>query len=201
MDKGTGKRKGKRRPRNKRAQADMKVDHAVAVTAAAASGVVVPLNFAAALFDPAVQEIDDEWAGSAPIIGPMPCPGDPACVLPGATSDIGRWRPRVLVARRSGSRSPRGVDYRQPASISAEASPLVKGHIASIVGLETRPDLSSTFVLLVEWDAGACRWVCRTTTNEQVRIKPEKLQSLNAAHQVSARQKFDAVDACSEATL
>ena len=101
----------------------------------------------------------------------------------------------MLVARRSGSRSPRGEDLLiQPGPSAEGASPLSAGHIAAIVGLESRPELAGAHVVLVEFDPAAGRWVCRTKSKEKMRIKPERLQSLNPVFQKFAQRKFEAVE-------
>jgi hypothetical protein len=178
----TGKDKGKkRRSKRKKNKEGMKVDQASVVPASGAP---------AAVFMP--PEFDDEWADSAVIHGPAPAPALPPAGLRDAVRDR---PPRALVARRSGTRSPRRDGQQQPESCVAAVSPLVVGRVASIKHLDARPDLDGVYVDLVEFDAAAGRWVCVTRSKERLRIKADKLQGFALGFQALARQKFDAGDA------
>ena len=182
-DSGEGKKK-KKRIRNK--GKGMKIDQAGSVTAAA-------LDAAAPVF---VPEFSDEWADSVSV-----GPSLHLAPLPAAAQVAGTVRPpRVLVPRRSGSRSPHRkneseqLDQLQslPKSECAPA-PLLEGHIAAIKNLSSRPELAGALVLLGGFDESSARWGCMTRDKECLRIKPDKLQSMAPAFQKLARQKFDAV--------
>ena len=189
QDKGKGKKGKKKKAKNNRNDADMNEGNADLPTA-------VALSSAAATFVPLQTGLDDEWADSLPqVFGPAPAPVGYASSLPESASSSGPPGPRMLVARRSGSRSPRGEDLLIQPSPSAEgASPLLAGHIAAIVGLESRPELAGAHVVLVEFDPATSRWICRTKSKEKLRIKPEKLQSFTPGLQKFAQRKFEAVE-------
>jgi hypothetical protein len=196
QDKGKGKKGKKKKAKNNRNDADMNEGNADLPTAVAATGVLRSLSSAAATFVPMQTGLDDEWADSLPqVFGPAPAPVGYASSLPGNASSSGPPGPRMLVARRSGSRSPRGEDLLiQPSPSADGASPLLAGHIAAIVGLESRPELAGAHVVLVEFDPAASRWICQTKSKEKLRIKPEKLQSFTPGLQKFAQRKFEAVE-------
>jgi hypothetical protein len=131
---------------------------------------VTPLRAEAAAFVRMIEpaELDDAWADGGVPFGPANRP------------------PRALVARRSGSRSPRPVAHADPV-----ISSLMAGQYAAIKNLVKRPELERQFVRLIEYDSVACRWICALCTGERLRITPEKLQGINAAAQNDAKQQFD----------
>ena len=148
-------------------------------------GLVAPLQASALPFIPVEHdEFNDGWADGVGTAVALPAAGHDGCEGPPD-------RPgRVLVARRSGSRSPRRADeLQQPDS---GVSPLVAGDIASIKTLVKRPDLDQQLVRLVELDVAAGRWLCVLRSKERLRITPDNLQSLHPAFQDLAKQKFKA---------
>jgi hypothetical protein len=148
-------------------------------------GPVAPLQASALPFIPVEHdEFNDGWADGVGTAVALPAAGHDGCEGPPD-------RPgRVLVARRSGSRSPRRADeLQQPDS---GVSPLVAGDIASIKTLVKRPDFDQQLVRLVELDVAAGRWLCVLRSKERLRITPDNLQSVHPAFQDLAEQKFKA---------
>ena len=148
-------------------------------------GLVAPLQASALPFIPVEHdEFNDGWADGVGTAVALPAAGHDGCEGPPD-------RPgRVLVARRSGSRSPRRADeLQQPDS---GVSPLVAGDIASIKRLVKRPDFDQQLVRLVEVDVAAGRWLCVLRSKERLRITPDNLQSFHPAFQDLAKQKFKA---------
>ena len=148
-------------------------------------GPVAPLQASALPFIPVEHdEFNDGWADGVGTAVALPAAGHDGCEGPPD-------RPgRVLVARRSGSRSPRRADeLQQPDS---GVSPLVAGDIATIKTLVKRPDFDQQLVRLVEFDVAAGRWLCVLRSKERLRITPDNLQSLHPAFQDLAKQKFKA---------
>ena len=148
------------------------------------SASAAPLRAATAAFHPAdgSMELEDEWADGSVPYGPANAP--PAAAPEAAEP------PSVLQTRRVGSRSPRrGME--EPQQPSTLASPLVAGDIAAIKLLDSRPELEHEKVKLVEYVPAKGRWICALGTGEQLRIKPEKLQSMNPAFQKLAKQAFE----------
>ena len=130
---------------------------------------------AAAAADSCLEpEIDDEWADSPAraisptVVGSAPRPAVP----PG----------------RSGSRSPRG----RSSSVSADVAPLCVGNVASIVALDSRPELAGAYVELLEFDKKVGRWICKTTSGERLRIVPGKLKGIPWASASATRRRFNA---------
>jgi hypothetical protein len=156
-------------------------------------------------------EIDDVWAdgvsvahhcsgvgslvvSDAPIVfGPVAESGivHPLCV------DAARQR-RPLVARRSGSRSPRLIVPTSDGArhaVSPESLPpaLRVGRVATIKGLVSRPELDGALAMFSECDKAADRWVCRIKGCAQLRILPEKLVPTDESGQEFLRLRFDAI--------
>ena len=147
----------------------------------------------------AQRKVGEEWADAVPtVFGPAPRPAsDAVAALPGVAGGPGLARPRrTLIARRPGSRLPRGTEAPSlaPAFDEVRASPLVMGHIASLRLMASRPELAHENVRLLEFDEIAERWQRVTRKEERLRVKPEMLQSINPAFQLLARRRFDAVD-------
>lgn len=88
---------------------------------------------------------------------------------------------RPLVARRSGTRSPR----RSPSPA------LLAGRVAFIKGLVSRPELESVLVVLDELDVISGRWICRVKGGEQVRILPEKLLPISESGQKFSKLRYE----------
>ena len=148
-------------------------------------GRVAPLQASALHFIPVEHdEFNDGWADGVGTAVALPAAGLDGCEGPPDRPS------RVLVARRSGSRSPRRADeLQQPDS---GVSPLVAGDIATIKTLVKRPDFDQQLVRLVELDVAAGRWLCVLRSKERLRITPDNLQSLNPGFQDLAKPKFKA---------
>ena len=160
----------------------MKIDCTSPVTLAA------PLSAEA---EPFIPEFADLWADSAPTVR---VPASAASFCAAAREAEPAWPARVLVPRRSGSRTPRRDDEQPGQRLAPSAGAnFVTGDIVAITKLSTRPDLVGAKVVLAEYDATADRWLCLTREKERLRIKPEKLQGLEVDVQMLARQEFMAV--------
>ena len=121
----------------------------------------------------------------------------PQGVAPPVDGDAAVRGRRPLVARRSGSRSPRRASPSGAASSAASAaaaSPpvLLAGRVATIQGLVSRPELDHVLVDLKKFDASAGRWICSTQGGEQLRILPEKLKPIEETHQKFSRLRYEA---------
>lgn len=139
------------------------------------------LRAAAPPFVPST-ELNDEWADgvvAAPLAqsGVLPPREE---VVPPHDGDVAVRGRRPLIARRSGSRSPRRSSPRDASPTPcAAAAPLplvlLEGRVATIVGLVSRPELDGALVVLKEFVASAGRWICTLSGGEQLRILPVKL--------------------------
>ena len=111
----------------------------------------------------------------------------PQGVVPPVESDAAVRGRRPLVARRSGSRSPRRASPKGAGSAAAAAAAapppaLLVGRVAIIQGLVSRPELDHALVDLKKFDSSAGRWICSTQGGEQLRILPEKLKPIEETH-------------------
>jgi hypothetical protein len=144
---------------------------------------------AAAAAPVAVPEFDDSWADGVHVAPPVPAqPLDDAAA---------RGR-RPLVARHSGSRSPRRLSP-MPASVAPVAAAaahglplaLLAGRIATIKGLVSRPKLENVLVALDVQDMESGRWICHIKGGEKLRILPEKLVPIAEDGQKFSRLRYD----------
>ena len=157
-----------------------------APAAAAAAPVVVP-------------EFDDSWTDEDRVAAPAQlltlslrvAAGDEDCPPLDDAAVRGR---RPLVARRSGSRSPRRPS-RKPGSVwpaaAAEPPPLLAGRVATIRGLVSRPELENVLVALDGYDEGSGRWICHVNGGEKLRILLEKLVPIAEDGQKFSRLRYD----------
>jgi hypothetical protein len=152
-------------------------------------------------------ELDDAWADGVNVapaasgialpgrdapaaVGPVAVPG----VVPPPTGEEIRQR-RPLVARRSGTRSPRAKkplpDNAWQGFSPVPLSPVLQaGRVATIRGLVSRPELEDVLVVLDECDKRSGRWICHTKGGEQLRILPEKLVPIAENGQEFMRLRF-----------
>lgn len=144
-------------------------------------------------------EFDDSWAdgvvAATPALSGVLLPRE--VVVPPLDADAAVRGRRPLIARRSGSRSPRrsSPGAASPPPAAAAAPPvlaLLEGRVATIQGLVSRPELERVIVDLKKFDASAGRWICSTKGGEQLRILPDKLQPIAESGQQFMRLRFGA---------
>ena len=152
-------------------------------------------------FDPG---FDDSWADGIHIPAPAQAIALPLSAVAGVEespilddADVRRRRP--LVARRS--RTPPGTvseasmsSGSKPAAAIASGTSIVAlpvGHVATIKGLVSRPELDGILVLLEAMDFTSGRWICRVNGGETLRILPEKLVPVPLQDQEMLRLRFD----------
>jgi len=68
---------------------------------------------------------------------------------------------------------------------------LLVGHVATIKGLVSRPELDGVPVLLEAMDFTTGRWICRVNGGETLRILPEKLVPVPLQDQEMLRLRYD----------
>ena len=79
------------------------------------------------------------------------------------------------------------------AAAAAERLPLalLAGHVATIKGLVSRPELENVLVVLDVQDEFSSRWICHVKGGEKLRILPEKLVPIAEDGQKLSRLRFD----------
>ena len=152
----------------------------------------------------AVPEFDDDsWAdgvGAAPSAQQLALPlrvaaGDEVGPPLGVAAVRGL---RPLVARHSGSRSPRRLSPRPHSAppVAAAAAErltlaLLAGRVATIKGLVSRPELENVLVVLDVQDKASGRWICHVKGGEKLRILPEKLVPIAEDGQKFSKLRYD----------
>ena len=68
---------------------------------------------------------------------------------------------------------------------------LLAGHVATIKGLVSRPELEDVLVVLEAQDMDSGRWLCHVKGSEKLRILPEKLVPIAAVGQRFSRLRYD----------
>ena len=68
---------------------------------------------------------------------------------------------------------------------------LLDGHVATIKGLVSRPELEDVLVVLETIDIDSGRWICHVKGGEKLRILPEKLVPIAAVGQRFSRLRYD----------
>ena len=143
-----------------------------------------------------VSEFDDSWADEVRVAPPAQLVALPLRAAAGdevgpPLGDVALRGRRPLVARRSGTRSPR----RSYPLLCAAAEPLplalLAGHVAIIKGLVSRPELEGVLVVLDVLDKNSGRWICYVNGGEKLRILPEKLVPIAEDSQKFSRLRYD----------
>ena len=68
---------------------------------------------------------------------------------------------------------------------------LLVGHVATIKGLVSRPELDGILVLLEAMDFASGPWICRVKGGDTLRILPEKLVLVPVQDQGMAKLRYD----------
>ena len=143
-----------------------------------------------------VPEFDDSWADEVCVAPPAQLVALPLRAAAGdevgpPLGDVALRGRRPLVARRSGTRSPR----RSSPLLAAVAEPLplalLAGHVAIIKGLVSRPELEGVLVVLDVLDKNSGRWICYVNGGEKLRILLEKLVPIAEDSQKFSRLRYD----------
>ena len=120
--------------------------------------------------------IDDHWAGSSPVlIGPLPH-SDSASTKPSSVPQGASKKPRLLT----------GVCYDASDDPSSNDVP----RFASILKLQTRPELVGQKVKLVAYDSERKRYGCELASGQQLSVSEENLMILRGVFADSAEALF-----------